>query len=355
MIERISALSPDVIRSFDVVFDVRTPDEFGEDHIPGAENLPVLSNAERAEIGEIYVRRSKFEARRRGAALIARNIADHLLTRFADAPGGLRPLIYCWRGGQRSNALALILAEVGWRVAVVEGGYRTYRRIVSQRLYGERPPWSFVRLSGGTGAGKTELLARLRSRGGQVLDLEEAARHRGSLFGGLGEPQPSQKLFESRVLARLDELDWQRTILVEDESSRIGDRFLPPALFAALKEAPRIEIKAPLAARAGYVARVYADVGADADRLEQAIAALPRNHSQESKNRWAEFVRTGRVAEAAFELIAAHYDPAYLKADADKPPPFAELVLNDLSAASLDRAADRLEEILKGPLRAGAG
>ena len=170
---------------FDMVIDVRSPGEFAEDHVPGAVNLPVLDNAERAEVGTLYVQQSRFLARKVGGAYVARNIGGHLLGALADQPGGFRPLVYCWRGGMRSGAMAHILSQVGWRVGVLAGGYRTYRREVTTRLYDSPPGFRAVVLDGPTGSGKTEVLKRLPGLGVQVLDLEGLAEHRGSLLGAL--------------------------------------------------------------------------------------------------------------------------------------------------------------------------
>lgn len=211
------------LAKFDAIIDVRSPGEFAEDHVPGAENLPVLDDAERAQVGTIYVQESRFLARRIGAAHVARNIARHLETALADRPASFRPLIYCWRGGQRSNAMATILSQVGWPVSLLVGGYKTYRRVVQARLYDGEAALRFVLLDGHTGSAKTEILGRLAARGAKVLDLEGLAEHRGSLFGALaGRSQPSQKLFESRLIQALDRLDPGLPIIVEAESSKIG-------------------------------------------------------------------------------------------------------------------------------------
>ena len=185
------------LAQFDMIIDVRSPGEFAEDHVPGAVNLPVLDDAERAIIGTTYVQESRFLARRMGAALVARNVAHHLDTVLADMPPTFAPLVYCWRGGQRSNAMALILAQVGWRTMVLKGGYKTYRRSAQRRLYESDLDLRLVLLEGGTGSAKTAILRHVAALGGQVIDLEEIARHRGSLFGALANtPQPSQKWFE---------------------------------------------------------------------------------------------------------------------------------------------------------------
>lgn len=189
---------------FDAVIDVRSPSEFADDHIPGAINLPVLSDDERARVGTIYKQVNPFEARKIGAALISRNIARHLEEHFASKPKGYRPLVYCWRGGQRSGSLAIILSQIGFRTHVLAGGYKTYRREVMDGLRQLAPTFTYRVLAGRTGSGKTRVLRELAAFGGQVLDLEELAAHRGSLLGS--EPdrrQPAQRLFESLLYERL--------------------------------------------------------------------------------------------------------------------------------------------------------
>ncbi|MEO1001278.1 MAG: tRNA 2-selenouridine(34) synthase MnmH, partial [Pseudomonadota bacterium] len=239
---------------FDDWIDVRSPAEFAEDHLPGAINLPVLSNAERAEVGTIYVQESRFRAKRIGAAKIARAVARHLDGPLSDRPAGWRPLVYCWRGGQRSGAMATILTQIGWRAETLSGGYRSWRRHVVAALYDTPLAHRLVLLDGNTGTGKTALLPRLAERGVQVIDLEGLAAHRGSLFGGVAEPQPAQKLFDSRVMAALSALDAGRVTVVEAESNHIGRLLVPPSLWAAMKLAPRIAISAPLPARAAFLA-----------------------------------------------------------------------------------------------------
>ena len=157
---------------FDATIDVRSPSEFAEDHVPGAINLPVLSDEERARVGTIYVQEDSFLARKIGAALVARNAAQHIEGPLADHPGGWRPLIYCWRGGQRSGSFASILAQIGWRAETLDGGYRSYRRLVVQTLYDNPFPTRVVLLDGNTGTAKTELLRLLGPRGVQAIDLE---------------------------------------------------------------------------------------------------------------------------------------------------------------------------------------
>ena len=334
---------------------MRSPGEFAVDHAPGAVNLPVLDDAQRAEVGTIYVQQSKFLARRVGAAHVARNIAGHLQEALADKPAGFAPLVYCWRGGQRSNAMATVLAQVGWRVTLLQGGYRTWRRHVSAGLYDEgpapSPPQPFpplVLLDGGTGTGKTALLGRLAAQGVQTLDLEGLARHRGSLFGALpGRPQPSQKLFESRLLAALERLDPAQPVVVEAESSRIGQLTVPPRLWRAMVAAPRIVLAATGEARARYLVTAYSDFTGDLAAIETALARLPVHHSRQQREAWRDMARAGELEPLAAGLIEAHYDPAYRRsAEGGAGRTLGEVPLDPASPASLDQAAGQVARLV---------
>ena len=228
MIRRTTDLSPQARDGFDALIDVRSPAEFALDHVPGAVNLPVLDDAQRAAVGTEYVQGSKFLARRTGAALVARNIADHLEGPLGDRDGAFKPLVYCWRGGQRSGAMVTVMDQVGWPVTVLEGGYQTWRRQVKATLYDAPLEHSLILLDGPTGAGKTALLGVLAGRGVQTLDLEALAAHRGSLFGAMPGGQPSQKAFETRLHDALSRLDPARPILVEaDDGARRARRDHP--------------------------------------------------------------------------------------------------------------------------------
>lgn len=335
-------VSAEALGRYDMVIDVRSPGEFAEDHVPGAVNLPVLSDAERAEVGTIYVQESRFRARRVGAAHVARNIARHLDTALADKAGGFKPLVYCWRGGMRSNAMATILSQVGWRTTVLAGGYRTYRRHVTARLYDGTLPHRFVLLDGQTGAGKTAVLTRLGEMGAQTLDLEGLAAHRGSLFGALaGRPQPSQKLFESRLLGILDALDPARPVIAEAESSKIGERMIPPALWTRLAEAPRIELAVPAETRARYLVEAYSELAADRAALEAAFERLPARPSRERLAGWRALADAGDFAGVALALLGLHYDPAYNRARRKHGrPTLGAIALDPTDGRELQRAAE---------------
>ncbi len=334
---------------FDEVIDVRSPAEWAEDRMPGAVNLPVLDDAERAEIGTIYVRESRFRARRLGAARVARNAARHLEGHLATKPSDYRPLVYCWRGGQRSGAFASVLAQIGWRVETVEGGYRSWRKLVATALYetGVAPP--VVILDGNTGTAKTELLALLARRGVQTVDLEGLANHRGSLFGHRPGGQPSQKGFESALAVKLAGLDPARPVLMEAESSKIGAINLPPRLWEAMRAARRIRVAAPLDARGAYLARAYADVTADPARLADVLRRLRHQQPAERIAGWQALADAGDFEPLAVRLMAEHYDPRYARQRARHPRAETVLETASLGPAALDELADRLAEAVTAP------
>jgi len=311
MIRTLADIDVAALAAFDAIIDVRSPGEFVEDHLPGAINLPVLDDAERAEVGTEYVQGSKFRARRNGAALVARNIARHLEGALADAPAGLKPLVYCWRGGQRSHAMATIMDQVGWPVTVLDGGYQTWRRGVVRRLYDEPLDHRFVLIDGPTGVGKTEMLGRLAEAGDQVLDLEALANHRGSLFGAMPGGQPSQKLFDSRLIAALAALDPARPVAVEAESSRVGTVTLPKQIWAAMQAAPVVELTASMEDRISRILQDYAGFSRNSDLIAEILARLPRHISKAQRADWLEIVRQGQTAAFVQSLIEVHYDPAY--------------------------------------------
>jgi tRNA 2-selenouridine synthase len=312
-----------------------------EDHIPGAINLPVLDDAERARVGTVYKQVSPFTARKLGAALVARNAAAHLEGPLADKPGGWRPLVYCWRGGQRSGSFATILAQIGWRVETVAGGYKAWRGLVVQALYDAPVPSPVVVLDGNTGSGKTAVLALLAQRGMQVIDLEALANHRGSVFGAMPGGQPSQRAFESALALAFARLDPARPVVVEAESSKVGDCRLPPQLWKAMRAALRIEIAAPLAARADYLCRAYADMIADPARLTDVIDRLRPAHAATVIAQWQALAASGTHFALAEALMDGHYDPRYLKSR-DGAGPRRVIDTAGLAEADLAVLADRI-------------
>ncbi|MFP4275311.1 MAG: tRNA 2-selenouridine(34) synthase MnmH [Paracoccaceae bacterium] len=337
----LSSLAALAALPFDEVIDVRSPSEFAEDHLPGALSLPVLSDAERARVGTIYVQQDRFLARKIGAALVARNAAAHLEGPLADRDGGWRPLVYCWRGGQRSGSFASILQQVGWRADTVRGGYRSYRRLVVRALYDTPLPLRLVVVDGGTGTAKTALLQHLRAQGAQTIDLEDLAAHRGSVFGARPGGQPGQKLFESRLALAMAPLDPARPVFVEAESAKVGERLLPPSLWEAMKSAPRLRLEAPIEARARHLVTAYADLLEDLPALLDVLDRLVPYHGRERVRAWQAMAREGRFAPLAAELVQEHYDPRYTRSAARHAAPLAVLHIPVLDESRLADAAAR--------------
>lgn len=299
------------LAGFDTIIDVRSPSEFAEDHLPGAINLPVLDDEQRAQVGTIYKQISPFDARKLGGALVAANAARHISGALADKPGGWKPLVYCWRGGQRSGSFAMILSQIGWRAEKIEGGYKSWRAQVVRRV-AELPVFSpVVVIDGNTGSAKTEILQRLALRGHQVIDLEGLAHHRGSLFGGLAGGQPSQKMFEGRLAAALESLDPARPVLMEAESSRVGDLSVPRSVWKALIAAPRLHLDVPVDERARYIARGYGDIAADPAQLAAIIERLRPLHPAARIGDWFERIDAQDWESLALGLMRDHYDPRY--------------------------------------------
>lgn len=332
---------------FDEVIDVRAPSEFAEDHVPGAINLPVLSDEERATVGTIYVRQDRFLARKVGAAMVSRNAAAHLEGPLADRDGGWRPLVYCWRGGQRSGSFASILDQIGWRVRLIDGGYRTYRRLVKAALYDAPLAARPVLLDGGTGTAKTALLERLAARGAQVVDLEGLANHRGSNFGAMAGGQPSQKMFESRLAAALATVDPARPLVLEAESNAIGSLRLPPSVWAAMKTAPVIRVEAPVEARAAHLATAYPDLVEDGEALAARIDSLRPYHARDRVEAWHGMAREGDHRGLAASLIEHHYDPRYRRPGGADRPDLGTVTAEQLDEAGLDRVAGDVMAVLE--------
>jgi tRNA 2-selenouridine synthase len=326
----------------DTIIDVRAPSEYAQDHLPGAVNMPVLSDAERAQVGTIYTQVSPFTARKIGAALVARNTAAHLQGPLEDKDGSWQPLVYCWRGGQRSGAFGTILDQVGWRVQLLRGGYKTYRSAVVRMLYEDPLPHRMMLVDGGTGTAKTALLHEMAAQGAQILDLEGLAAHRGSLFGGLDAAQPAQKMFETRIAAQLAPLDPDKITFVEAESSKIGERLLPASLWAAMNAAPRVRLGAPMSARAQFLCGAYADLIADKAAFCAVLDRLRPYHAAARIAQWQALVHGDDWQALAAELITHHYDPRYAKSVAQKDGVVHPFDLPDLEAPTLARTAATL-------------
>jgi tRNA 2-selenouridine synthase len=328
--------------SFDQIIDVRSPAEFALDHVPNAINLPAMSDEERARVGTIYVQEDPFKARKIGAAIVARNVAMHLEGPLTEKEGSYKPLVYCWRGGQRSGSVAIILKQIGWRADTIEGGYQAYRRLVSKALYEGAMPCPVVVIDGGTGTAKTRLLDHLARQGAQTLDLEAMAEHRGSLFGPMGNAQPSQKAFESRLAMGLAKLQPNHPVYVEAESSKIGRLIIPPVLWQAMIAAPNLRLKAPLEARVDHLISAYPDMRADDAKLQTVLDMLIRYHGHEKVAQWKALAAAQEYAALTRALIETHYDPRYARISKAHAPEAEEIQLPDLSDETLATCAARL-------------
>ena len=302
----------DAMPRFDMIIDVRSPAEFADDHIPGAVNLPVLDNVQRAEIGTLYKQVSPFAAKRAGAVLVARNIAMHIDTRLSAMPRDWRPRVYCWRGGQRSGAMARIFSDIGWQTSLVDGGYKAYRRHIVNILEMVPPTLRLIVLAGRTGSAKTRILQAAQQKDVQIIDLEGLACHRGSLLGSTPDmPQPSQRLFESRLAYAIAGLDPNRPVVVEAESNKIGQIHIPPAFWARMRSADRVTIDAPLAARVAFLEQDYAHIKANHESLAATLSGLRFRHSRSLIADWDAQIKAKAWTALVTSLLESHYDPAY--------------------------------------------
>jgi tRNA 2-selenouridine synthase len=298
-------------KDYDTVIDARTPAEYALDHIPGAVSAPVLDDAQRAEVGTLY-KASSFEAKKLGASLIAKNVARHIDTLFRQKDKNWHPLIYCWRGGKRSGAMAHILREVGWRAETLPGGYRAYRRWVVETLTTLPAELDFIVVHGPTGSGKSRFLGALARAGAQVLDLEALAAHRGSVLGGLpGAPQPTQKWFESLLLAELEKIDRRQPVYVEGESKKIGELQVPEALMARMRASRCIVLQTEVDTRVSLLLEEYQHFLAERAALEAQLDCLSTLHGKERIAQWKALAAKGEWREFVARLLREHYDPAY--------------------------------------------
>ena len=334
------------LSEFDDIVDVRSPAEFALDHIPGAINCPVLDDDERARIGALYVQVSPFTARKVGAALVGRNIARHIEASFACKPKTWRPLIYCWRGGQRSAAMSHVLDQIGWDAKRLAGGYKTYRHAVIAGIEALAGKFDYRVICGLTGSGKTILLRHLERDGAQVLDLEGLAAHRGSLLGDLpGEPQPSQKMLESRLWQKLKTLDSRRPVFIESESRKVGNLRVPEPLIASMWQSQCAWLETPTPVRVALLLRDYRHFTEDVSALCGRLDCLVMQHGQEKVSSWKDKAASAQWPEFVTWILEEHYDPAYLKSIARN---YARLDratyvrLNDGSEADFQRAARAL-------------
>ena len=303
------------LAEFDTLIDARSEAEFDEDRLPGAVNWPTLNNAERILIGTTYKQVNAFEAKKRGAALAARNIAAHIERHCLDKPKDWKPLAYCWRGGKRSGSLSLILDQIGFKVTLVEGGYKAFRAAVVQDIVRLANLFNYRVICGPTGSGKTRLLQTLGKAGAQILDLEALAEHRSSVLGLIpGQPQPSQKQFDMRVWDTLRKLDPSQPVYVESESKKVGNVGVPDALMQAVRNGQCLLLDLPLPERVLLLLEDYDFFVKDGEYFCERLDVLKDLRGQAVIDAWKAQVRSkdaAQLAQVVRELLELHYDPGY--------------------------------------------
>jgi tRNA 2-selenouridine synthase len=345
-VKRANTVTVAQLDAFDEVIDVRSPSEFALDHVPGALNCPVLDDEERARVGTMYKQVSPFDAKKEGAALVSRNIARHIEERFRGRGRDWRPIVYCWRGGQRSASMAHVLREIGWGAATLEGGYRAYRREVLAQLDALPARFRYRVLCGATGSGKSRLLEALAARGAQVLDLEKLARHRGSLLGEIpGEPQPPQKMFDSLLWKALKGFDAARPVYAEAESRKIGQLQVPASLLERMRKGECVRLEVPAEERRRFLIGEYGHFLADSALLQKKLKGLTAHYGHAVVDRWLSQAESREWQALVGDLLHTHYDPSYLRATTRNYLHYdsgRQLSIERLDEAGIERAAAEL-------------
>ena len=293
-------------KSFSIpVIDVRSPAEYLKGHIPGAFNIPLFTNEERAKIGTLYVQKGKEEAVLTGLEIVGPKMKFFVLEAKKLALNN-QLLVHCWRGGMRSNSMAWLFEQSGLRTTTLKGGYKSYRSFVIEKINSQL---NLIIIGGMTGSGKSEILRELKKSGEQILDLEALANHKGSAFGAIGQPlQPTQEQFENNLLVELCKLDVQKTIWVEDESFSIGRNQLPKGLFEKMQKSKVVQISMDKQERVKRLVKEYACFSKDL--LAESIKKIEKRLGFDQ----AKFALEA-LDENNFEMVAEitlkYYDKAY--------------------------------------------
>ena len=285
--------------------DARSEGEFEQSHIPGAINIPILNNAERIQVGTLYKQAGPEKATLKGFELVGPRfhlIQREALRNFLDK----KIILYCWRGGMRSQILSWLLTQVGFDVYRLAGGYKTYRTFTFNEV---RKPYPLLVLGGKTGAAKTVLLQKLKERGEQVVDLEGLANHKGSSFGAIGLPaQPTVEQFENLLAEQLRVINPHEVIWVENESRRIGRIILPDSFYLQLTQSPRIEIEKTDAERMAHIASEYAAL--DQAELSAAVLRLQKRLGGDRTKQAVEAIQANQP-EIWIPILLQYYDKTY--------------------------------------------
>lgn len=293
-----------------VYIDVRSEREFSEGTIPGAVNIPLFDNEERARIGIIYTQESPKKAMETGLGIASGKLPS-LYKKFENIAGKKPVMLFCWRGGMRSKSLAAVLDVMGLNVFRLSGGYKAYRRSLVEFFEAEFP-FHVVVLRGNTGTGKTELLQKLKAEGYPVIDLEGLSNNRGSVFGSVGLGlQPTQKQFESLLFKELANYQNHPFLLVECESKRIGRVSLPNSLFQAMQEGTQILIYDTVENRAKRLVREYTLVPEMLEELKTALERLKKRLGKGNIEELIHLLEIKKYEEFAKKLIIEYYDLLY--------------------------------------------
>lgn len=297
---------------FSAIIDARSEAEYAEDHLPGAINWPSLNDEERKLVGTLYSQVSPFEANKRGAGLVAANIARHIEREVIDKPRNWKPLAYCWRGGKRSGSLALVLGQIGFRVGVIEGGYKAFRGAVLAALPELAARLDYRVVCGPTGSGKTRLLQALAQAGAQVLDLEALASHRSSVLGMIpGQAQPGQRRFDTMVWDQMRRFDPSRPVFVESESRKVGNLAVPDALIERMRASACLRLELSDDERVALLLEDYDFFVQDQALFCERLEALAQLRGKAVVQGWQAKVAAGQTEDVVRELLGKHYDPGY--------------------------------------------
>lgn len=334
------------VGGFSAIIDARSENEYAHDHLPHAVNWPSLNNEERIRIGTLYKQVSAFEAQKHGAALVAANIARHIQREVLDLPKDWQPLIYCWRGGKRSGSLSMVLGQIGFKVHLIEGGYKAFRAAMLADIPQRVAPLQFRVISGPTGSGKTRLLHALANLGAQVLDLEDLAQHRSSVLGHIpGQPQPSQKHFDSLIWQKLRSFDANRPVFVESESRKVGNVSIPESLMQAMRDSPCYELQLSLDERVALLLEDYPFFVKDTELFCQRLGALVAIRGKALVEAWQNQVQHGQIEQVVRDLLKLHYDPTYassMKRNFTSQQAIQFLVAESRATLSLEKIAQQL-------------
>ncbi len=295
------------------VLDVRTPSEFKKGHIPGAFNLPLFDDGERAEVGTLYKQKSQGAAVLRGLEIAGSKMKSYVESAREILPGR-DVCVHCWRGGKRSESMGTLLSFVGFNTLVLQGGYKAYRRFVREKF--AETNLKILVLGGRTGSGKTEVLQALKNLGEQIIDLEKLAHHKGSAFGALGEPpQPSVEFFENQLFEEMRHLDVAKRVWMENESKNIGRVFIPEDFWFKMSQGVYFDLEVPFADRIERLVRDYGQY--EKEELIESVQKIRKRLGGQHVQKAIELFENGDL-EGATAIALHYYDKAYQHATSQK-------------------------------------